>query len=72
MAMSVNPAIEGSPWSSLGQSDPVAMIGPRSTVPIKASGYTCRNSKAAHMTATGRHFHARAKKSLAKPGAIHT
>jgi hypothetical protein len=54
MAMSVNPAIEGNLSASSGQRDPAAMIGPRSTVPIRARGHVVPRSQAAHMTATGR------------------
>src|ERR1700726_1677029 len=39
MAMSVNPAIEGNQPLSSGHCDPAAMIGPRSTVPIRARGH---------------------------------
>jgi hypothetical protein len=37
--MSVNPAIEGNPPLSSGHGDPAAMIGPRSTLPIRARGH---------------------------------
>jgi hypothetical protein len=45
MAKSVNPAIDTNPSPSLGQCDPVAMIGPRSTVPIRASGHVAPHEK---------------------------
>src|SRR3984893_17495636 len=54
MAMSVNPAIEGNQPLSSGQCDPAEMIGPRSTVPIRARGHVVPQQQAAHMTATGR------------------
>src|SRR6266550_4674638 len=54
MAMSVNPAIEGNQPLSSGHCDPAAMIGPRSTVPIRARGHVVPHQQAAHMTATGR------------------
>jgi hypothetical protein len=56
MAMSVNPAIEGSLASSWGHRDPAAMIRPRSTVPIRARGHVVPHSEAAHMTATARPY----------------
>jgi len=43
--MSVNPAIEGNLPASSGHCDPAAMIGPRSTVPIRASGHACRATR---------------------------
>jgi hypothetical protein len=61
MAMSVNPAIEGNLPLSSGHRDPAAMIRPRSTVPIRASGQDVPQQQAAHMTATGRHLSTRAK-----------
>jgi len=54
MAMSVNPAIEGNQPLSSGHCDPAAMIGPRSTVPIRARGHVVPHQQAVHMTATGR------------------
>jgi hypothetical protein len=51
--MSVNPAIEGNQPLSSGHCDPAAMIGPRSTVPIRARGHVVPQQQAAHMTATG-------------------
>ena len=53
MAMSVNPAIEGNQPLSSGHRDPAAMIGPRSTVPIRARGHVVPQQQAVHMTATG-------------------
>jgi hypothetical protein len=70
MAMSVNPAIEDNQPLSSGHCDPAAMIGPRSTVPIRASGHVVPQQQAVHMTATGRTgIHA---KNSCELGAIHT
>jgi hypothetical protein len=52
MAMSVSPAIEGNPQLSSGHCDPGGMIGPRSTVPIRARGHVVPQPQAAHMTAS--------------------
>jgi hypothetical protein len=71
MAMSVNPAIEGNLPLSSGHRDPAAMIRPRSTVPIRASGHDLPQQQAAHMTATGRTF-PHARKIPCQLGAIHT
>jgi hypothetical protein len=70
MAMSVNPAIEGHLTSSLGHYDPVAMIRPRSTVPIRARGHVVPLLEAEHMTATGRSC-TRVKKTLPAGGHPH-
>ena len=70
MAMSVNPAIEGNQPLSSGPCDPAAMIGPRSTVPIRARGRVVPQQQAVHMTATGRTC-TRVNNSC-EPGAIHT
>src|SRR5580704_5012708 len=70
MAMSVNPAIEGNQPLSSGHCDPAAMIGPRSTVPIRARGHVVPHQQAAHMTATGR-LCTRVKKLLRAGGHPH-
>src|SRR5882672_5015127 len=70
MAMSVNPAIEGNQPMSSGHCDPAAMIGPRSTVPIRARGHVVPQQQAAHMTATGR-LCTRVKKLLRAGGHPH-
>jgi len=70
MAMSVNPAIEGNLALSSGHRDPAAMIRPRSTVPIRASGHRVPHQQAVHMTATWPHFLAR-EKSLQVGGHPH-
>src|SRR6185437_9212369 len=67
MAMSVNPAIEGYLSAVMGHLDPAAMIRPRSTGPIKASGHAVPQQQAVHMTAAGRTLHTR-EKSLASRG----
>jgi hypothetical protein len=66
MAMSVNPTIEGNLLFVMGHCDPVGMIGPRSTDPIRARGHAVPHHKAEHMTAAGRSQHA--QKTLAKRG----
>jgi hypothetical protein len=67
MAMSVNPTIEGNLLFVMGHYDPVAMIRPRSTDPIRARGHVVPHHKAEHMTAAGRTSTARTK-TLAKRG----
>jgi hypothetical protein len=70
MAMSVNPAIENYPSVVMGHHDSAAMIGPRSTIPIRASGHVVPRQQAVHMTASGRH--AKPRQNPCNPGAIHT
>lgn len=70
MAMSVNPTIEGNLLFVMGHYDPAAMIRPRSTDPIRASGHAVPHPKAEHMTAAGRTSTAR-KKPLPSGGHPH-
>jgi len=70
MAMSVNPTNEGIQSTVMGQYDLVAMIWPRSTVPIRACGQGAPRQQAGHMTARFRHA-LRVKKPLLAGGHPH-
>src|SRR4051812_48600810 len=70
MAMSVNPTDEGNLSNVMGHHDPVAMIRPRSTVPIRACGHVVPRQQAGHMTARFR-FASGARKPLRVGGHPH-
>src|SRR5579862_981202 len=70
MAMSVNPTNEKNLSFVMGQRDPAAMIRPRSTVPIRASGHLVPRQQAGHMTASDQ-LAKNAKKPLPTGGHPH-